>query len=192
MPLTEEEKQTIIDILRKDFVWEEGNSSYQIKKNDTKDPIRKNNRIVRYKESFEEKCENECAIRKQLYEFAEMGLLDAITIAFAATWNLKDDFAVVRKIVRKYTDNEYDYYRERSKELKLIVSLFDVLGSRIGSLYKRRFDDFSKPMEKILIDGKKYKIRRYRLNELMESIKDKKELIQVLKEEARPVFIEEE
>lgn len=119
-------------------------------------------------------------------------MLDTITIAFAATWNLKDDFAVVRKIVRKYTDNEYDYYRERSKDLKLIVSLFDVLGSRIGSLYKRRFDDFSKPMEKILIDGKKYKIRRYRLNELMESIKDKKELIQVLKEEARPVFIEEE
>lgn len=54
LPLTEEEKQTIIDILRKDFVWEEGNSSYQIKKTDTKDPIRKNNRIVRYKESFEE------------------------------------------------------------------------------------------------------------------------------------------
>lgn len=184
LPLTEEEKQTIIDILRKDFVWKEGNSSYQIKKRGSKYLVReKRFRIERYEVSFEEQCENESIIRKRLYEFAEMGLLDTITIAFASCWNLKDDFAVVRKIVRKYTDNEYDYYRERSKELKLIVSFFDVLDSRIGFLRKIKYDS----KVEIYINGDKYKISKSILDELKKTIKDKKELVRILKEEATPV-----
>ena len=193
LPLTDEDKQTIIDILRKEFVWESGNSSYQIKQSDTGTQCFNINRCnFRPSLSFEEKCEFERKICKRLCDLAEIGMVEAITAAFAVTWNRKDDFAVVRKIVRKYTDNEHDYYKERSKDLKPVFSLADVLKSRIGYLNRLPYKNSYTRRVQIIIQGEKYIIRNGRLRELKEAIKDKKELVRELKKEAVPVIEHEE
>ena len=134
LPLTDNEKQDIIKILHKPFVWDEKYSSYQIKKSDDE----------YIEDDFEKKIEEEKVLRKNAFALAETGLLDSITIAFAASWNRRDDFAFIRDLVRKYTDyDEYDYYRERDKEvdeLGEIVSRIKYLQVNLKSWDKNEND----------------------------------------------------
>ena len=178
LPLTDEEKQTVIEILRKDFVFERGNTSFQIREHTIY-------------HGYQRK-----------YEPTFAGALDAITVAFAVSWNRKDDFAVVRKIVRKYTDDEYEYYRERDKELNAVFAIFSrfkILDNYVRKntpsadfieMLKRDMfgTTLSEKMEMtIIINGEKYTIPKERLDELENNVEDRRILKQLLLGEAFPV-----
>ena len=197
LPLTDEEKQTVIEILRKDFVFERGNTSFQLREHTIYHGYQR-----KYEPTFEEKVAAEKRLKKTALVLAESGALDAITVAFAVSWNRKDDFAVVRKIVRKYTDDEYEYYRERDKELNAVFAIFSRF--KILDNYVRKNTpsaDFTELLERdmfgttlsermemtIIINGEKYTIPKERLVELKNNVEDRMILKQLLLGEAFPV-----
>ena len=165
LPLTAEEKKTIIDILWKDFEWKADYSSFQIKTFD---------------EDLDKKIEEENELRKTARFIAEKGLLDVITIAMAISWNRRDDFKVIREIVRKYSINEYLYYHERDKEVMELSNLI----SRIK--YTRNYlrPHIGNKKKIIKIEGVPYKIPEKRLWRLRRIYTDKNELRDALLKEA--------
>ena len=174
LPLTADEKKTIIDILWKDFEWKADYSSFQIKTFD---------------EDLDKKIEEENELRKTARFIAEKGLLDVITIAMAISWNRRDDFKVIREIVRKYSINEYLYYRERDKEVMGLSTLI----SRIKYTQNYLRPRIGEKKKKIKIDGVLYKIPERRLWRLRRIYTDKNELRDALLKEAElckeePVF----
>ena len=165
LPLTADEKKTIIDILWKDFEWKADYSSFQIKTFD---------------EDLDKKIEEENELRKTARFIAEKGLLDVITIALAISWNRRDDFKVIREIVRKYSINEYLYYHERDKEVMELSNLI----SRIK--YTRNYlrPHIGNKKKIIKIEGVPYKIPEKRLWRLRRIYTDKNELRDALLKEA--------
>lgn len=167
LSLTKEDKQTIMDILQKDFEWDSEYSSYQISEFD--EHKEKDGKVVSL--SFDEKIEAEKELKKIALEFAEYGALDAITIALAVSWNRRDDFHAIRKIIRKYTINEFDYYRERYAELMELSALF----SRIKTTQNYLRPRIGEKKMKVKIDGGTYTIHERKLFELKKAYKDNKE-----------------
>ena len=170
LPLTEKEKQLVIGILQKDFEWNEENSSFQIK---------------RFKKGFDEKIEAEKELRKTALALAETALLHATTIAMATTWNRRDDFNAIRKIVRKYKLDEYEYYRERDEDVKKLGALISRIKYTQNYLRPRK----SESKQVILIDGIKYIMPQRRFLELKEKYMeydDKEMLKEALLKEAIP------
>lgn len=156
-----------MDILQKDFEWDSEYSSYQISEFD--EHKEKDGKVVSL--SFDEKIEAEKELKKIALEFAEYGALDAITIALAVSWNRRDDFHAIRKIVRKYTINEFDYYRERYAELMELSALF----SRIKTTQNYLRPRIGEKKMKVKIDGGTYTIHERKLFELKKAYKDNKE-----------------
>ncbi|MBO7480815.1 MAG: hypothetical protein J6T63_01765 [Bacteroidales bacterium] len=194
-PLTEEEKQTILEILRKDFVWDSNYCSYQMKSfiwEHGRNVSRATSAVgeMRYfretNKCFEWRLEEEARLKETALAFAESGVLDAITLAFAVSWNRKDDFAVVRKIVRKYMDNEYDYYRDRNKEVKEL----DAIKSRLLAL-KVGLKKYAKKEVNVVAGGEVHKISEARLKELCANVKDRKMIAKIVIEEDLSNSIEE-
>ena len=178
LSLTKEDKQTIIDILRKDFEWQSEYSSFQIKEYD--EHKEKDGKVVSL--SFEEEVEAEKKLKKAALAFAEFGVLDAITIALAATWNRRDDFNTIRKIIRKYTIDEFVYYRERDMEIRELSDLF----SRIKYTQNYLRPRIGEKKVIIKINGAEYTIPGRRLKELRDQY-----LAHVSKEEFREIVLAE-
>ncbi|MBO7480814.1 MAG: hypothetical protein J6T63_01760 [Bacteroidales bacterium] len=167
LPLTVEEKKTIIDILWKDFEWNADYSSFQIKTFD---------------EDFDKKIEEEILLRETARTVAKKGLLDAITLALAVTWNRRDDFNAIRKIIRKYAWDEYAYYRERNGDISRFVNLLSRVKLTQNYLRPRIGDK----KIKVMIDGACYTIRERRWVELAKLYNDKEKLREAVLKEAVP------
>lgn len=147
LPLTADEKKTIIDILWKDFEWDADYSSFQIKT---------------YDEDLGKKIEDENELRKTARFIAEKGLLDVITIALAISWNRRDDFNAIRKIIRKYAKNEYEYYFERNCEIWRIGKMLSRI--RLTQNYLR--PRIGEKKIKVKVEGAYYTIHERRWVEL--------------------------
>jgi len=167
LPLTEEDQQKIIEILRKDYVWDDEYSSFQIKK---------------FEKDFKKKIEAEKELRKTALAFAETGLLDAITIAMATTWNRRDDFNAIRKIIRNYKRDEYEYYRERDEDVKKLGALM----SRIKYTQNYLRPRSGEKKQLLRIDGIVYTIPERRFRELLEMYDDKAEFKEAIMKEVVP------
>ena len=167
LPLTEEDQQKIIEILRKDYVWDDEYSSFQIKK---------------FEKDFKKKIEAEKELRKTALALAETGLLDAITIAMATTWNRRDDFNAIRKIIRNYKRDEYEYYRERDEDVKKLGALM----SRIKYTQNYLRPRSGEKKQLLRIDGIVYTIPERRFRELLEMYDDKAEFKEAIMKEVVP------
>lgn len=167
LPLTADEKKTIIDILWKDFEWKADYSSFQIKTFD---------------EDLDKKIEEENELRKTARFIAEKGLLDVITIAMAISWNRRDDFNAIRKIIRKYAKNEYEYYFERNCEIWRIGKILSRI--RLTQNYLR--PRIGEKKKKVEINDEVYTIHERRLVELKKAYKDVMELRDAILKEAVP------
>lgn len=167
LPLTADEKKTIIDILWKDFEWKADYSSFQIKTFD---------------EDLDKKIEEENELRKTARFIAEKGLLDVITIAMAISWNRRDDFNAIRKIIRKYAKNEYEYYFERNCEIWRIGKILSRI--RLTQNYLR--PRIGEKKKKVEINDEVYTIHERRLVELKKAYKDVMELREAILKEAVP------
>lgn len=167
LPLTEDDQQKIIEILRKDYVWDDEYSSFQIKK---------------FEKDFKKKIEAEKELRKTALALAETGLLDAITIAMATTWNRRDDFNAIRKIIRNYKRDEYEYYRERDEDVKKLGALM----SRIKYTQNYLRPRSGEKKQLLRIDGIVYTIPERRFRELLEMYDDKAEFKEAIMKEVVP------
>lgn len=167
LPLTAEEKKIVVDILRKDFEWNEDYSSFQMKNID---------------EDLDKKIEDENELRKTARFIAEKRLLDVITIAMAISWNRRDDFNAIRKIIRKYAKNEYEYYFERNCEIWRIGKILSRI--RLTQNYLR--PRIGEKKKKVEINDEVYTIHERRLVELKKAYKDVMELRDAILKEAVP------
>lgn len=167
LPLTAEEKKIVVDILRKDFEWNEDYSSFQMKNID---------------EDLDKKIEEENELRKTARFIAEKRLLDVITIAMAISWNRRDDFNAIRKIIRKYAKNEYEYYFERNCEIWRIGKILSRI--RLTQNYLR--PRIGEKKKKVEINDEVYTIHERRLVELKKAYKDVMELRDAILKEAVP------
>ena len=167
LPLTAEEKKIVVDILRKDYEWDDKYSSFQIKT---------------YDEDLDKKIEEENELRKTARFIAEKRLLDVITIAMAISWNRRDDFNAIRKIIRKYTKNEYEYYFERNCEIWRIGKILSRI--RLTQNYLR--PRIGEKKKKVEINDEVYTIHERRLVELKKAYKDVMELREAILKEAVP------
>ncbi len=167
LPLTAEEKKIVVDILRKDFEWNEDYSSFQMKNID---------------EDLDKKIEEENELRKTARFIAEKRLIDVITIAMAISWNRRDDFNAIRKIIRKYAKNEYEYYFERNCEIWRIGKILSRI--RLTQNYLR--PRIGEKKKKVEINDEVYTIHERRLVELKKAYKDVMELRDAILKEAVP------
>ena len=138
--------------------------------------------IKTFDEALDKIIEEENELRKSARFIAEKGLLDVITIAMAISWNRRDDFKVIREIIRKYAKNEYEYYFERNCEIWRIGKILSRI--RLTQNYLR--PRIGEKKKKVEINDEVYTSHERRLVELKKAYKDVMELRDAILKEAVP------